>query len=502
MSLLGIDIGSTGTKGIAFDPEGRALATAYREYREVYPGPNMIELPPEDVWQAVQAVIRQVAAATRNDPIEALSISAIGEAFTPVARDGAFLHNTITSMDNRSVAQAEALRESVGEWDCFCLTGQPMHPSYTLTKVMWLREQRPDVYAQTWKCLLWPDIVMLKLGLGPRLDYTLAGRTMAFDVVQKHWSPTMLDAAGVSPALFAEPIQSGAVVGEVPGPVAQDLGLPSGVLVVAGGHDQQMNALGAGIVSQGLAVDGMGSVECVSVAFDQPVMTPGMLEHNYCVYPHVKPDMYASLAFTYSAGSILRWFRDQFGAAEVAEAEATGRDPYEILLSDLPQDPTGCFLIPYFAGSGTPYLDPLAKGALLGLSLSCDRKTIVKAILEGICYELSLNLAALAQAGVGIDCLRATGGGSRNAEWLQIKADVTGKRVVTLNVSETGCLAGMILGAVALGHYPSVDEACRVLVQERLEFSPHEPAHSRYAELHEVYTGLWPAIRSATRRAE
>ncbi|MGQ9730887.1 MAG: FGGY-family carbohydrate kinase [Candidatus Zipacnadales bacterium] len=500
MSLLGIDIGSTGTKGIAFDPEGHQLTSAYREYLEIYPGPNMIELPPQDVWSAVQEVIREIAAATQTDPIETLAISAIGESFTPVSRNGEFLYNTITSMDNRSVAQAEALRERVGEWETFRITGQPLHPSYTLTKIMWLRIKRPDLYAQTWKFLLWPDLVMWKLGLEPRLDYTLAGRTMAFDVVGKTWSATMLDAADVPAELFAEPIQSGEVVGEIPISVANELGLPRGVLLVAGGHDQQMNALGAGVVRRGLAVDGMGTVECVTVAFDEPVIKPEMLKHNYCVYPHVKPNMYSSLAFTYSSGSILRWFRDQLGTAERLEAEATGRDPYEIILSGLPSGPTRVFVIPYFAGSGTPYLDPLAKGAILGLSLSCDRKTVVKAILEGVCYELALNLSALNAAGVVIDCLRATGGGSRNADWLQIKADVTGKRVVTLNVSETGCLAGAMLGAVAKGYYASVDEACAALVQERTEFIPQEPAHTEYQALYEVYKGIWPAIRDTMHR--
>ena len=151
-------------------------------------------------------------------------------------------------------------------------------------------------------------------------------------------------------------------------------------------------------------------------------------------------------------------------------------------------------------GSGTPYLDPLAKGALLGLSLSCDRKTIVKAILEGMCYELNLNVSTLGEAGVGVDCLRATGGGSRSADWLQIKADVTGKRIVTLNVTETGCLAGMMLGAVATGYYGSVDEACEALVKEKSEFEPQEPNRSRYQELYGVYREIWPAIAEMMHR--
>jgi len=500
MSLLGIDIGSAGTKAIAFAPDGRPLASAYREYQEIYPGPNMIELEPLLVWNAVQEVIREVAAATAADPIETLCVSAIGEAFTPCAKDGGFVHNTITSMDNRSVAEAESWREMLGAEEVFRITGMPLHSSFTLNKIMWLKRHRPDVHERTWKYLLWPDIVMLKLGIEPRLDYTLAGRTMAFDIVGKRWSDVMLSHAGVSPDMFAEPIQSGEVVGKIPASAAAGLALPRGVLVLAGGHDQQMNALGAGIVRQGLAVDGMGTTECISVAFDEPVLTPEMLEYNYCCYPHAKRDMYAAIAFTYSAGSVLRWFRDQFGAVEAAEAARTGRDVYGVLLDGLPAGPTGAYLIPYFVGTGTPYLDPLAKGALLGLTLSCDRKTITKAILEGMCYELNLNVTSLARAGVGIDCLRATGGGSKSPLWLQIKADVTGKRIVTLNVTETGCLAGAILGGVAKGYYTSIDEACDALVKERSSFEPQEPNHSRYQEHYEVYKGIWPAIREVMHR--
>jgi xylulokinase len=501
MSLLGIDVGSAGTKAIAFDPEGRQLASAYREYQEIYPGPNMIELEPPLVWHAVQEVIRETAAAAAADPIETLCISAIGEAFTPCGKGAAFVHNTITSMDNRSVEQAASWRADPGPEVVFRTTGMPLHSSFTLNKVMWLKQHRPDVHARTWKYLLWPEIVQVKLGLEPRIDYTLAGRTMAFDLVGKRWSEEMLSRAGVSPGMFAEPIQSGEVVGEVPASAAADLGLPQGVLVIAGGHDQQMNAVGAGIVRQGLAVDGMGTTECISVAFDEPVLTREMLEYNYCCYPHVKRDMYAAIAFTYSAGSVLRWFRDQFGAAEAAEAGRTGRDVYEVLLDGLPDRPTGAYLIPYFVGTGTPYLDPLAKGALVGLTLSCDRKTIIKAILEGMCYELNLNVTSLARAGVAIDCLRATGGGSRSPAWLQIKADVTGKRIVTLNVTETGCLAGAILGAVAKGYYGSIDDACAALVEERSSFEPQEPNHSRYQEYYQVYRRIWPALREVVHRA-
>jgi len=493
MGLMGLDIGSTGAKAVVFSREGAPLSQAYREYPEVYPGPNMIELEPERVWQAIRAVISEAAAAA-PEPVAALCISAPGECFTPVARDGSFLHNTIISMDSRSVAEVRELAEEVGAWEIFRITGMPVHPSFTLSKIVWLQKHRPEVHAATWKYLQWPEIVHLRLGLTPRIDYSLAGRTMAFDVVRKEWSERMPAAAGITADRFADPIASGETIGELSATAAAEVGLPPGALVVAGGHDQPMNALGAGVVRPGLAVDGMGTVGCITVAFAEPVLNRAMFDQNYCVYPHVKAGMYVTLAFTYSSGSILRWFRDQFGQLEQQQAAAEGRDVYEVILSDLPEGPTGLFLLPYFAGTGTPYMDPLAKGALLGLTLGCDRKSLVKALLEGICYELALNVSCLRDAGVEVQRLRATGGGSKSPTWLQIKADITGCEVVTLNVAEGGCLAGAMLAGVALGQWRSVDEATAALVHEERAYEPDAARHARYQELFARYRRIWPAI--------
>lgn len=501
MSLMGIDVGSTGTKAVVFDLEGNQLAASYREYPELHPRPGWIELEPQRVWDAVRAVIGEAAAKAGGDPVQALSISALGESFTSIDQDGNYLHNTITSPDNRCVSQAESWRERLGELAVFRITGMPLHPSFTLNKIMWLRDEMPDVYRKTWKCLLWPDMIWYKLGFEPTTDHTLAGRTMAFDIVKKQWSETMLSAADVSPELFATAVASGTVLGEIPAPACEELGLPRGVVAVASGHDQPMNALGAGVIREGMAVDGMGTVECITVAFDEPVLNEGMLRNNFCCYPHAAPDMYASLAFTYSSGSVLRWYRDNFASAEMAEAQQSGQDVYDIILSNLPDEPTGVFLVPYFAGSGTPYLDPLAKGVIIGLDLSVDKKRFVKAILEGICYELHLNVSRLAEAGIAIDRLRATGGGSKSAYWLQLKADITGKEVVTLNVTESGCQAGAILGGVATGAYASVAEAVDVLVKERSSFSPDPKRHARYQELFATYRDVWPQVRDLARRS-
>lgn len=493
MALMGLDVGSTGCKAVVFDLEGNQLARAYREYPEIYPNPGWIELDPARVMRGVEEVIAEAAVAA-GEPVRALSISAMGETFTPVARDGSFLANSMVSPDVRAVAQANAWHDTLGAERVFQITGMPIHPSFSLPKIQWIAQERPDLHKQTWKYLLWPDLIALKLGLPPRLDYSLAGRTMAFDVVNKRWAPEMLDAAGLSADLFADPIASGDVVGELRGEVASRLGLTDGCLVVAGGHDQPMNALGAGIIREGLAVDGMGTVECITVAFGKPVLTAEMQRYNYCCYPHVAPGLYCSLAFNYTCGSILRWYRDNFGAAQRAQAEAEGKDVYDIIVRDLPEGPTRLFTIPYFCGSGTPYMDPLAKGAVLGLTLSCNEKTFVKGLLEGTCYELNMNMTSLAKAGVGIDRLRVTGGGSRSPLWLQLKADITGKQIVTLNVSEGGCLAGAMLGGVAAGVYRSVAEATEILVREKDVFDPNPARTAQYTELTALYGRVWPAI--------
>jgi xylulokinase len=524
MALMGLDVGSTGCKAVVFDVAGNQLTRAYREYPEIYPQAGWIELDPARVWQSVKEVIAEAAAAV-TEPVRALSISAMGETFTPVARDGNFLYNSIVSPDSRAVPQARALDEALGAERIFQITGMPAHPSFTLPKIAWMAQERPEVHQQVWKYLLWPDLIYYKLGLEPRLDYSLAGRTMAFDVVNKCWSEEMLEglntpearraagvsspgpdtgngAAGIRPLhtdLFAAPIKSGEVVGELSAAMASELGLPTGCLVVAGGHDQPMNALGAGIIKEGLAVDGMGTVECITVAFEQPVLNEAMRRHNYCCYPHVALDLYCSIAFNYSSGSVLRWYRDNFCAAQKQQAEAAGQDVYDLILADLPAGPTKLFTIPYFAGSGTPYLDPLARGAVFGLTLSCDDKTFVKGLLEGTCYEINLNIVSLAAAGVSVDRLRVTGGGSRSPLWLQLKADITGKEIVTLNVSESGCLAGAMLGGVATGEFASLAEATEALVHEKESYTPNAAQHAQYQDLYAIYAQLWPAVRDLVR---
>ena len=501
MSLLGLDIGTTGCKAIAFNVEGKLLAHAYREYGVMYPRPGWAEIDPNKVWRCVTEVISEVAHQVGSDPVKALAVTTLGETFTPIAEDGTALSNSMTYVDNRGVEQTESWKCTLGEKRVFQITGQPLHPGYSLPKLMWLKDNRPEVFNKARKFLLYADFTYFKLGLEPTIDYSLAGRTMAFDVREKKWSEEMFSTAGIDPEVMATPRPSGEVVGEIPTSIAEKLGLLKGTVAVTGGHDQPVNALGGGIISEGVAVDGMGSTECVTVGFNEPPLNDKMLASTYPVYPHVKQGMYVSLAFSYTGGNLLRWYRDTFARDMVKQAEETGADVYDLILKDLPEGPTGVYVLPHFVGTGTPYMDPDSKGTITGLTLGTTREQFVKALIEGITYELRLNLTTLEEAaGVKINRLRAVGGGARSRMWLQLKADITGKEVVSLAVSECGCLGAAILAGVGIGEYSSVDEAVELLVSEVDLFEPDPNMHEQYTERFAIYPELYPALKELIHR--
>lgn len=490
MSVLGLDIGTTGCKAVVFAPDGAILASAYEEYPLLFPRPGWAEIDSHVIWAAVQRVVGKAATETA-DPVEALSVSVFGESFLPVDRNGEPLYNTILSFDARAQDQADRLTQKLGRERIFQITGMPQHSSYTVNKVMWLRDHEPDLFKQASRMLLWEDFFFLKLGLEPKVDYSVIGRTLALDVRTKTWAEPIFEAAELDPALFAEPVPSGEVLGEVSRAAAESLGLPPGVKVVAGGHDQPACALGAGVIDPGVSTDTTGTVECMTMAMADPVLTDAMLASNICVYPHVVADRYVSLAYLYTAGSILRWFRDHFGADAQAKAEASGRDVYEVLIEAAPAGPIDLFLLPHFAGSGTPYLDSDSRGVLAGLTLNTTPADITRAILDGVAYEMRINLEAVRSGGLAVDKFRAIGGGSRSDAWCQTKADVTGLPVEALDVAEAGCLGVAMLAGAATGVWPSLDDAVAQLVRVRKSFEPNAAQHELYARGFDVYRHLY-----------
>jgi len=427
--------------------------------------------------------------------VAALAISSQGEAFTAVGEDGAALCNAMISSDVRSASYIHGWTAQFGADRLYRITGHTAHPMFSLFKLLWLKDAKPDVWRRTRKFLCFEDLLQLRLGLDPAIGWPLAGRTMMFDLARHRWSDAILNAVGISAEQLARPLPSGTVVGELGDDVAAGLGLAPGTVVATGGHDQPCGALGAGATEPGRAMYATGTVECITPAFAEAVLTSELQAANLCTYDHAVPGMYATVAFSLTGGNILKWFRDEFGAAQKAEAAATGVDAYELLLRELGDKPSPLLVLPYFTPTGTPYFDAEASGAILGLRLSSRRSDIMRALLEGVALEMRLNLDILERSGCPIDELRGIGGGARSAAWNQLKADVLGKPITTLNVVEAGCLGAAMLARCAVS-----GEDVRALAAEWIRtvdlVEPHAGNTRIYAERFETYRSLYPTLKS------
>jgi xylulokinase len=495
MSLMGVDLGTTGCKAVVFDEEGRVLASAYREYPLHFPKTGWIELDSNRVIAGAKAVIREAAGKARRDPVRALAVAAQGEAVTPVAADGSYLHRGIVTFDARTAPLVSWWERRIPRRRLFEITGMPLHGMYTASKILWWKRFRPDVFRKAAGFYCYEDLLFHAMGLDPAIDHSLAARTMLLDLRTGRWSEAVCRLAGIDPSTLARPLPSGSVVGVLSGRPARDFGLPDGVVAVTGGHDQPCGALGAGVVEDRVGMYATGTVECITPAFRKRVVDPRLLDANIACYPHVVPGLFVALTFNFTGGSLLKWYRDTFAGAEKAEAARRGKDVYELILRDLPKDPTSLFILPHFTSTGTPHFDTASKGVIAGLRLSTSRAEVVKAVLEGVTYEMALNARVLAECGAEIDSFRAIGGGAKSPVWMQIKADLLGKPVHAMRVSEAVCLGAALLAGTALGRYPSAREASRRVARIEKTYRPDARRARIYRERFARYRELYPALR-------
>ncbi|MEA3334368.1 MAG: FGGY-family carbohydrate kinase [Chloroflexota bacterium] len=500
MQFVGLDIGTTGCKSVVFDQDGTILAAASREYPVEFPHPNWAEQDPESVWGLAQESLREAFSASANYDITALGLSVQGEAVMPVDAAGQAMRPAILGMDTRTDPQNDWLRERFGAACLFERTGMPIHTVNTLPKLLWLKENEPELWAKADRFLLYEDFLMGKMTGQAVISRCLASRTQLFDIPQDRWSEEILSALDLSPERLATVKPSGIAVGPMRDKLAQALGLPAAPLVVTGGHDQACGALGVGLIRSGLAMDSTGTAEVVEVAMGSPVLNDTLLRGNISVYAHTAPDLYLAMTLNHSGGILLRWFRDTLGQEEIREAQASGGDAYDLLLQAVSPEPTELLVLPHFAGSGTPTFDTASKGAILGLTFKTDKQDLAKAILEGLTYELRLNLDLLKEGGVAIDELRAIGGGARSDLWLQLKADITGIPVVVPRITEAACWGAALLAGAAVGCFASAASASEDLLVLDRRFEPDPQMVERYDRLYALYGEVYPAVASISHR--
>ena len=491
MSWMGIDIGTSGCKAVAFDEQGSVLAEAHRSYATLVPQEGWAELDSAAVMEACYAVLAEAGHACRErDPVRGLGVSSQGEAFTAVAADGGFLTNAMVSFDTRATEIGRSWSEQFGIRRLYEITGHTCHPMFTLPKLLWTRENLPDVWRQAASFHCFEELLHRRLGLEPAISHPLAGRTMLFDVREHAWSPEILAALDLSPTRLARTLAAGAVVGELSAKVAADLGFAPGAIVVAGGHDQPCGALGAGVAAPGRAMYGMGTVECICPAFARPAFSDALFAGNLCTYDFTIAGMYTTVAFSLTGGNLLRWYHDVWAGEE----RAAGGNAYDRMVASMPEGPSGLTVLPHFTPTGTPHFDPAPTSAVLGMTLETTRGQFLKGLMEGVSFEMKLNVAMLDESGVRIDEFVATGGSARRPELVQIRADVLDRPITTVAVSEAGCLGvAMLACAAATGADLPAIGAEWVRPVRVVEPRPRMAAH--YAEQFGLYRSLYPALR-------
>lgn len=450
MNTMGVDIGTSGCKAVVFDEHGHQLSSSYRGYSLIVPEPGAAELDPGLVIDLCMEVIREAALSAGAGSVAALGISSQGEAFTAVGGDGKSLCNAMVSSDVRSAPYAEKWPRSFGEERLYEITGHTAHPMFTLFKLLWLRDCRPGVWKEARRFLCFEDMLCMKLGLEPCMGWPLAGRTMLFDVRRHAWDDDILDAAGISADQLAAPLASGSRVGAIESGLAAGLGLAQGAFAVTGGHDQPCAALGSGAVAPGSAMYATGTVECITPTFSEAVFSGELRKGNLCTYDHTLPGRYATVAFSLTGGNILAWARDVFGKDLASRASESGRNIYELMLEEAGERPSPLMVLPYWTPSGTPYFDTKTPGAVVGWRMDTTRGQFFRALLEGVAFEMRLNLEILEKAGCSVNQLNAVGGGAKSRLWTQLKADVTGRPIRIMEVSEAGCLGTAMLARASL----------------------------------------------------
>lgn len=493
MSLMGVDIGSSRCKAVVFESSGRVVAESVTEYQAEFPGPAMVEMDAEVLWQAAATAVRTAASQSGDDPVEAVGLSSHGETFVPVDARGEAMGPAVLNADNRATAESKWWEELLGRKRIFEITGMIAHPMYPMAKIRWMRTHQPALFASASRFVGISEYFLLKLGMEPIVGYSLASRFMAFDVRAREWSAEMLEAAELSAERLPVPAPAGTSAGKLSRAAAGELGLRPGTPVVVAGHDQPCGALGVGAIQQGMVANSIGTWECLTAVGEEPSLDEAALAGSVNSYCHVVPDQYITIAY-FPSGMMVKWFCDNFCGEDAAEARERGVDLYGLLEERSPEGPTGLCVTPHLVGSANPHFDPRATGVIVGIGQTTDRYALYRGILEGLACELAIVSEMLAGVVGEFDTIRCTGGGARSRLGLELRAAMTGRRMQTLEIAEAVCLGAALLAGLAAGAYGSLEEAVGQVVKVGETIEPDGELSAAYGRQMKQYRLLYPAL--------
>ena len=493
MKIAGLDIGTTGCKLTVFDEQGHDLGKAYRDYpvrRQV----SGHEIDISVVMDSVYAVIREMTA--QYPDIGGIGVTSFGETFVMTDAAGTPLHTAMLYTDPRGAEECAELVKKLGADSIARISGLAPHEMYSVCKIMWLKKHQPEVYQAAKHIFLIGDYVAWHLTGVAQIDYSLATRSMAFDIGKLDWSEEILNAAGIDMSLLSKPVPTGTAAGCVTKAAAEKTGLNPACQIVTVSHDQVAAAVGAGAFDGETAVDGAGTVECLTPIYDTLPDIGVMSKGCFSVVPYVIPGKYVAYAFSYTGGALIQWCVNTFAKAEAQEAAQQGISVNTLLEQRYDnQEPTGLLVLPHFAGAATPYMDTGSRGAILGLTAGTTLPDIYRACMEGVAYEMRLNYDALADSGIRFSKLHATGGGAKSKVWMQMKADILNLPITSLKTSDAGTVGSAMLTGVAVGIFRDLAEAAAIMVRQLETYQPDPRRHEQYMRIYERYRKVYQAVR-------
>lgn len=500
--LVGIDIGTSGTKTLLIDESGKKIASATDTYPLSTPKPLWAEQDPEDWWQATISTIRKVIKESGVEPSEIRGVGLSGQMHGAVFLDehNKVIRPCILWCDQRTGSECEWITETIGRDKVIELTSNPVLTGFTAGKIVWLRNNEPENYSRTRKVLLPKDYIRFRLTDEFATEVSDASGTSLFNVKKRQWADDMLDGAGIPRDWMPSVYESPEVSGRISDYAASLTGLRAGTPVVGGGGDQAAGAVGNGVVETGIISSTVGTSGVVFAFADEPVVDPGLRVHTFC---HAVPGKWHVMGVMLSAGGTLRWYRDTFAGEEKEQADSRGIDVYDIISEQVDEVEPGCeglICLPYLTGERTPYPDPDARGVFFGITLRHDKRHFARAVYEGVAYGLRDSFEILEEMRVPIHQVRASGGGARSAVWRQIQADITGREHVLINVDEGPAFGVALLAGVGTGIYASVEEACRSTITVTSQTHPDMSNKSLYDRYYLVYRALYPALKDQFKR--
>lgn len=488
--IAGLDVGTTGCKIALYNENTTLLATYYNEYKTMHKG-GLHEI---DFKEVLKGVIDLLKKAVKEYEITVLGVTSFGETFAMLDENDQILAPSMLYTDPRGESECDYLCDVFGSGRLTILTGAKPHSMYSISKILWHKNNNPELFEKCKKILLGQDFIVYSLTGNAQIDYSLAARTAAFDIEKKCWIKEIFDVCDIDTSLMSRPVKTGTVAGNIKSQLKQELGVDYDITVVNGCHDQVAAMIGSGVFECWQAMDGTGTVECIPVVLKEKPVDLKFYEYGYSVVPY-NDDEYACYALSFTGGAVLTWFRDNFAEAEWEKALKNGHNIYAELDKRVDSAPTDILVLPHFAGAATPYMDNSSKAVFTGITLETKKLDIYKALMEGTSYEILLNFNTMKEYTEKITEIRATGGGANSDVWLQIKADILESRITALDCKEIGAAGTAAVAGYALGIYTDIKSTTIKMAPVRKVFVPDKEKSTVYREKYKKYANLYKVIK-------